>query len=110
MERIQDNQLDEGPRMTLDALTYIVLTLATFRVTRFITTDFLFDPMRQWIWKKFPPETTKIGYLITCSWCSSFWVAAIIIAAYLLAPSITFVVSLVLSISSIVGYIAARVD
>ncbi len=94
----------------IDILTFIILTLATHRITRFLVEDYLFDPIRQRIWRKWNPGESKIGYLFTCYWCTSIWAASILVGGYLLAPTLTFVVSLVLSISSIVGYIAARMD
>lgn len=93
----------------LDFMTFALLTLGTHRITRFLVEDYLFDPIRQRIWKKWNPADSKIGYLFTCYWCTSIWAASILVGGYLLAPAITIVVSLVLSISSIVGYLAARI-
>jgi hypothetical protein len=93
--------------MTIDAFTYIVLALAAFRVTRVITTDTVFETIRDRIWNRFPP-TTKFGYLLTCNWCTGFWVSIGFVGLYLLVPTIVFVVSLVLSISAIVGLLSDR--
>jgi hypothetical protein len=94
--------------MTIDIFTYVILALAAHRLTRLITTDTIFSALREKIWNKFPPNKVNIGYLITCDWCTSLWVAGILIPAYLLAPAVVFVVSLVLATSSIVGFLAAR--
>lgn len=96
--------------MTIEPMIFIVLTLATYRITRFAVKDVIFSGLRDKIWKKWDPSTTKIGYLFTCYWCMSIWSAMLVIGAYILAPTVTIVVSLVLSISSIVGYVAERVD
>jgi hypothetical protein len=93
---------------TVDLFTFAILALATFRLTRLVTTDSIFDPLREKIWNKFPPNKINIGYLITCDWCTSIWVAAVMIPAYLLAPQVVFVVSLVLATSAVVGFLAAR--
>jgi hypothetical protein len=96
--------------MTLDLFTFAVLVLATHRITRLITTDTIFSALRERIWNKFPPNRVNLGYLITCDWCSSLWAATMVFSAYFLAPTPTFVVSLVLATSSIVGILAARVN
>ena len=92
-----------------DLFTFFILTLAVHRLTRLITTDTIFSTLREKIWNKFPPDKINLGYLITCDWCTSLWVSAFIIGSYLLIPSATVVVSLVLAISTIVGYLAARI-
>jgi hypothetical protein len=93
--------------MTLEPLTFVVLALAAFRVTRVITTDVVFETVRERIWKRFPPSK-GFGYLITCDWCTGFYISILFVIAYLLVPTIVFVVSLVLSISAIIGLLANR--
>jgi hypothetical protein len=93
--------------MTIDALTFVIIALAAFRVTRVITTDTVFESVREFVWKRFPPSK-GFGYILTCDWCSGFYVAIFFVAAYLLLPTIVYVVSLVLSISAIIGILANR--
>lgn len=93
--------------MILEPLTFVILALAAFRVTRVITTDVVFESVRERIWKKFPPSK-GFGYLITCDWCTGFYVSIAFVLAYLLVPVIVYVVSLVLSISAIIGLLANR--
>jgi hypothetical protein len=93
--------------MILEPLTFVILALAAFRVTRVITTDVVFEPVRERIWKKFP-SSKGFGYLITCDWCTGFYVSIAFVLAYLLVPVIVYVVSLVLSISAIIGLLANR--
>lgn len=95
--------------MPLDPLTFIILALAAFRLTRLITTDTIFESAREKVWKKYPPHT-KLGYLITCNWCSGLWAAAFLVMLYLLAQPVAYVVSLVLSISALVGLVANKLD
>jgi hypothetical protein len=95
--------------MTIDLLTYVVLVLAAYRVTRLITTDAVLEKFRTWVWKKKPPHS-GVGYLITCNWCTGFWVSLATILCYLILPSATFVVSLVLSTSALVGIISSKAD
>jgi hypothetical protein len=93
--------------MLLEPLTFVILALAAFRVTRVITTDVVFEAVRERIWKRFPPSK-GFGYLITCDWCTGFYVSIAFVLAYLLVPVIVYVVSLVLSISAIIGLLANR--
>jgi hypothetical protein len=85
---------------------FIILSLGAFRLTRLLTQDTIAEPVRETIWKKFPPSTA-FGYLWTCNWCMGFWVAVFVFSMWLLAPEFTIVVSLVLSISTIIGLISA---
>jgi len=94
--------------IAIDPFTFVILALAAFRITRLITTDRIFDELREKIWNKYPPTRLNIGYLITCDWCTSIWVAPIVIFSYVLVPSVVFVVSLVLATSAVVGFLAAR--
>lgn len=54
--------------------------LATYRLTRLITTDVITEPIRERIWDRFPPNTPKPalspGYLVSCDFCSSVYAAA----------------------------------
>jgi hypothetical protein len=91
--------------MNIDLFGFAILALAAYRVTRFIVIDHLFEPIREKIWSKWPPST-KFGYLLTCYWCTGFWVSLIFVILAFLLPDLTFVVSLVLSISALIGLIS----
>lgn len=97
------------PVQEVTFFTYIILVLASYRLTRLLTTDAIFEPLREKIWKKFPPST-KFGYLFTCNWCMSIWATLFLVGLFLVVPLLAYVVSLVLSISAIVGVIATRLD
>lgn len=86
-----------------------VYALAVYRICRFIIEDALPEPIRNAIWKKFPP-THGIGYLITCYWCTSFWVASIIIICSILIPSVVFIICAILALSAIAGIVSHIVD
>jgi hypothetical protein len=87
----------------------VILALGAFRLTRIVTTDAISEPIRQKIWSKFPPNTF-LGYLITCNWCFGMYVAGLFTLGYFLVPDVTYVVSLVLSISSVIGLISNKLD
>ena len=95
--------------MEITAITFVILALAAFRLTHLVTTDAIADGFRTKVWKKFPPST-KIGYLITCNWCTGFWVSIFLVISYLILPVATLVVSLVLDISASIGLISAWIE
>jgi hypothetical protein len=48
--------------------------LMTARATRFLNSDYLAQPFRDWVQLK--TGEGKLYYLITCPWCASIYVAA----------------------------------
>ena len=95
--------------MEITAVTFAVLALGAYRITHLITTDAIADGFRNWVWSKFPPMT-KIGYLITCNWCTGFWVSFAVVVGASILPQITFVVSLIMAISAVVGLLSAWIE
>ncbi len=58
-------------------MTILLVCLATFRATWFVTVDD-FPPMaklRAWVTQRFG-EGSSVTYLITCLWCVSVWLGA----------------------------------
>jgi hypothetical protein len=93
----------------VDFLTVIVLALAVYRLCRLVIEDTVFNGLRNLVWSKFPPSTL-VGYWFTCYWCTSVWFASLVVISYMIIPVPTFVVSLILALSTIVGIVAARID
>ena len=93
----------------MNFLELTVFALATFRITRFIIEDVLPEPLRNLVWKYFPPHK-GIGYLITCYWCTSFWVATLLTIGYILIPSVLFFICLPLALSAVTGIISKYLD
>lgn len=93
----------------IDLITAAILILAVYRATRFVVEDALPEPVRNKIWDRFPP-THGLGYLITCYWCTSFWVATAFVIAYILVPSVVFYISLILALSATTGIISKLLD
>lgn len=56
-------------------LVLVLATIATVRGTRYIVHDYLNEPVRRWIIRRFGEES-KISYLFYCEACASIWVAA----------------------------------
>ncbi|MFH8679641.1 hypothetical protein [Streptomyces lydicus] len=48
---------------------------ATCRITRFLTKDALAAGFRSWVADRFGDDS-KPSYLVSCSWCTSIWVAS----------------------------------
>jgi hypothetical protein len=95
--------------MELTAVTFVILALAAYRLTHLVTTDAIADGFRTKVWSKYPP-TTRIGYLITCNWCTGFWVSLLLVLGFLLLPQVTLVVSLVMALSGVVGLLSAWIE
>lgn len=95
--------------MDITTVNFVILALGAYRLTHLITTDAIADGFRNWVWSKYSPMT-KIGYLITCNWCTGFWVSLLFVIGASILPQLTFVVSLVLAISAVVGLISAWIE
>jgi|AntAceMinimDraft_1070359.scaffolds.fasta_scaffold02023_12 hypothetical protein len=88
----------------------ITSALATYRLTRLITTDEITAPIRDRIWETHPPETSRLGYLITCDWCSSVYAASALQLSRMIAPRTTTAVEMVLALSAAAALLAAHSD
>lgn len=84
-------------------LTVAEDALAVHRLTKLVLDDEITKPLREKIWKRFPPETTKIGYLTTCPWCVSIWAGVAVIAAEAIAPDVWRPIARILAMSSVTG-------
>jgi hypothetical protein len=88
----------------------IILSLFVYRLTRLIVLDEVLAPVRDWVWDRKSPSNSHIGYLFTCPWCVSLWVALPVVIFYAAFPSITFLVGCIFALSGLVGLITARID
>lgn len=77
--------------------------VATRRLTKLINEDYVTSPLREAVWKRFPPHKSKIGYLFTCSWCMSIWAGIIVFSLRYKYPEIADIVSGILSASQATG-------
>jgi len=93
----------------IDLLAFALLALATYRIGKLIIEDVIFEKIREKIFKKFPPESTKTGYFFTCYWCTSLWVATLLTVGYILVPSIMLIICLPLALSAVVGILSEKV-
>jgi Protein of unknown function (DUF1360) len=87
--------------MNIDLLSFTLLALASFSLTRLIVfdkiTEFLRDPffdeieeenedgtMEVYYLPKATPIKNFIGELLSCYWCTGVWVSAAMVIGYLL--------------------------
>lgn len=94
----------------MTAIELVIFGLATYRLTRLITRDVIMAPLVNRVWKKFPPESSKIGYVFTCEWCMSIWVALTLQLSRMIIPTPTYVLEVVLAASAIAGLLTAHED
>ncbi|MFZ7945818.1 MULTISPECIES: DUF1360 domain-containing protein [Bacillaceae] len=91
-------------------MTYIMLILASYRLTHLIVFDKITEFIRRPFMKKVQVETDEgpktkevpasmFGYLLKCYWCAGVWSAIFVGGAYLLFPRVTFVFILIFSIA-----------
>ena len=119
LEPVYNNGLSKGPyRMNLDTYMIehmpvahvVILSLFVYRLTRLIVLDEVLAPVRDWIWDRKSPSDSHIGYLFTCPWCVSLWVALPVVFLYALFPSMTILVGCIFTLSAIAGLITAHWD
>lgn len=63
-------------------VSLIVAALAVARITRLLVEDKVMVGFRQWVVKKWGPESWP-AYFIHCPWCTSFWVGIPFVVAAL---------------------------
>lgn len=90
-----------------DAFWLLIYALAAWRATKIVIEDEILADFREKWWSKWPPESTKRGYLITCYWCLGLWFSALFGLLFLFGGMIGLVIAVILAISAIVGLIQA---
>ncbi|MDR7002463.1 DUF1360 domain-containing protein [Neobacillus niacini] len=91
-------------------ITYIMLILASYRLTHLIVFDKITEFIRRPFVKKVEVQTedgtkskevptSMFGYLLKCYWCAGVWSAILLGGAYLLFPKVTFVFIFIFSIA-----------
>lgn len=68
-------------------LDVLLVALSAYRLTRLVTADKITEPIRAWVEARGP----RIGYLVTCDWCLSVWVAPVPAAAVVFWPDSNWV-------------------
>jgi hypothetical protein len=95
-----------------DPVTLLVGGLAVHRLTRLVTEDVITRRPR-WAVQQWAEGTAQrsahpqIGYLVTCPWCVSIWVAAGWAVFAVAAPTVAAPVGAALAWSSLTGLLAS---
>jgi hypothetical protein len=87
-------------------MIYLLAALATYRITRFITADALFEPVRERLEGiSDEREWYRITYLLNCDWCLSIWVAPLPAIAVMFWPDnrAVIIALLILAFSAVTG-------
>lgn len=92
-------------------MSYIMIILASYRLTHLIVfdkiTEFIRNPFMTKVYKKDKDGHTytkkvpknKFGYLLNCYWCSGIWSAILIGLSYLFYPRFSKKIIFILSIA-----------
>ncbi|MGE6631018.1 DUF1360 domain-containing protein [Bacillus sp. NPDC077027] len=108
-------------------LSFIVFSLAAFRLTRLIVFDTITAPFRRNFHEEHEETNAQgeietyivikgkglrawIGELISCYWCTGVWCTAALIGIYILSPSVSMWLNLLLAIAAAAGIIEAVVS
>ncbi|PWU68706.1 DUF1360 domain-containing protein [Gracilibacillus dipsosauri] len=95
----------------IDWLTYLILLLASYRLTHLIVFDKITEFIRNPFLKKEivtdekgeehvkKVPTSKFGYLLNCYWCAGIWSAIFITIAFIWIPDFSWPVIFILSIA-----------
>ncbi|MGO4496473.1 DUF1360 domain-containing protein [Paenibacillus sp. 2RAB27] len=104
----------------MNILTFIILSLAVFRITHLFVFDKITEPIRKrFVTRGFDGQNITftlqggnvrrlIGNIVNCYWCAGIWVSAIVIGGYLLSPTITFYISYIFALSSVQALIETK--
>lgn len=90
------------------ALTLLVDTVAVYRLTKLVMEDRITEELREIVFNRFPPRSTKIGYLLTCSWCVSIWAAGVVFTLRKLSPTTADYVNSILAASAVTGVASSK--
>jgi hypothetical protein len=94
----------------LSWMTFLMLILASYRLTHLIVFDKITEFIRKPFMKKVEIQTehgtemkdvpkNMFGYLLNCYWCAGVWSAILIGGGYLLFPKVATIIVLILSIA-----------
>lgn len=93
------------------SLTFVVICLAAYRVTRLVTTDDIALRPRLWLTEKL--EATRFSSYtkgITCPWCVGFWISLVIVLVSNIYVRIPYPALYVGAVSTVVGLIGGKID
>jgi hypothetical protein len=88
----------------MNIITIVLVALATYRLTRLVTADRITQKLREAVIAR----GEMVGYLATCDWCLSIWVAPIPSGLIIMFPDNRLILLglLALSASALTGLLA----
>ena len=89
-------------------VSLLVDVVAVYRLTKLINEDYITEDLRELVFKHFPPKKSKLGYVLTCSWCMSIWAAGAILTLRKISPETADYVSSILAASAVTGLAASK--
>lgn len=98
----------------MSVVSLLLITLATARLTRLVTSDVLTQPPREWLVRWLTAREgvfwNKLAYLLVCDWCASVYVGGAVAGAwYAWGENIAFMtVTAALSASYAAGFLATK--
>lgn len=103
-----------------DWWSFLLLSLASFRVYRLIAEDTILDPIRSWVlrlprdWeegKPIPPGYREwLASFLTCPWCAGSWIAFFWWLAWQTWPRGTIITATPWAIFATVALVARNLD
>lgn len=92
-------------------MIWLLAFLACYRLTRLITADIITQPLREQVADRSP----FFGYLVSCDWCLSIWLAPVIAIPVVMFPDnrLILIVLVWLALSAVAGLLSvieARID
>ncbi|RAK15351.1 uncharacterized protein DUF1360 [Anoxybacillus vitaminiphilus] len=111
----------------LNAFDFLILFLASFRLTRFIVydtiTSFIRKPFHEMIEEQLPDGTIQtfikvkgtgwkywIGELLSCYWCTGIWSSAVLYIGYLVLSSVFTPIIVILAIAGCAALVEVIVE
>lgn len=82
-------------------ISLILGVLAVARVTRLLVEDKLTVGYRQWVVRKWGPDSLA-SYLVHCPWCTSPWIAAPVMPVAALFPNVWIISLLAIPAASMI--------
>lgn len=85
-------------------MIWILAALTCYRLTRLITADEITRPIREAAFN----QSRFLGYLVSCDWCLSIWIAPFIATPLVVWPDnrLIFTVLLGLALSAVTGLLS----
>lgn len=81
----------------MEVIVWLILSLAAYRITRFLVIDNLFDGARNKIYAFLANKTGRLQVvwhklldLLSCTWCLGFWISLILYSIYIGANPFDF--------------------